>query len=228
MMTVNKVPQQKVKHRILIVDDHPVVRKGVSQLLDEDPDLAVSGEAENMAGALKSIKEHKLDLVLLDISLGKESGLDVLRRLKARYPGLAILIFSMHDESYYAERVLRAGARGYIMKHVMAESIIQAVQKVLSGGIYLSPKMSGLILQQLSEGRALARGSPIGSLTDREIEIYRLLGEGLTAKMIAAKLHLSVKTIDSHRESMKKKLGLSNARELFRHAILWVHEEAGK
>ena len=212
--------------RILIVDDHPLMRQGVSQLINHEKDLLVCGEADEANKALDAIANSKCDIAIIDISLKGSSGIELLKNIKVRYPKLPVLILSMHDESVYAQRALRAGAAGYIMKQEGTEKVIVAIRKVLNGEVYLSDKLGAKMLNQLVGGRGALTGAPIDELSDRELEVFGLIGQGHGTRPIAEKLHLSVKTIESHRAHIKEKLNLKNATELVHHAIQWVQSES--
>jgi len=217
-------PTSKEKQRIFIVDDHPVFREGLAGLVRREPDLAICGEADNAAQALGAIERAKPDLVLADIGLPGRSGLELIKDILAVRPRTAVLVISMYDESLYAERVLRAGGRGYIMKQEGPEKILQAIRHVLSEQLYLSGKMSVRILEAFS-GRRAKTSSPIGRLTDRELEILQLLGQGKDSHAIAKQLHLSFKTVDAHRGHIKEKLNLRTGTELIVYAARWVERE---
>ena len=212
----------KNKKRILIVDDHPMMRQGLAQLIGDEADLTVCGEAEKASQALTAVGKLKPDLVLADISLPDKSGLELIKDLRAIQPGLVVLVISMHDESLYAERVLRAGGRGYIMKQEGGKKLMAAIRQVLSGQIYVSEKISARILEGFSGQRAAAGSSPVDKLSDRELEVFQLIGEGIGTREIATQLHLSVKTVEVHRAHIKEKLGLNTAPELVRFAVRWV------
>ena len=212
---------KKTAIRVLIVDDHPIVRQGLAQLINQETDLMVCGESESAHHAIDAIGTLKPDIVIVDISLGGTSGIELVKNIKVRYPKLLILVHSMHDETLYAERLLRAGASGYIMKQEATERVLTAIRKVLGGEIYLSEKMSAKMMQQLVGGKTASTGSPIERLSDRELEVFGLIGQGHGTRQIAEKMHLSVKTIESHRAHIKEKLNLKNANELVLHAIQW-------
>ena len=213
------------KKQVLIVDDHPMMRQGLVQLIGLEPDLAVCGEAENAGVALDAIGTLKPDLVLADISLPGKNGLELIKDFQTIQPGLPVLVISMHDESLYAERVLRAGGRGYIMKQEGGKKLMQAIRQVLDGKIYVSDKMSANILEIFSGRRAGTESSPLEKLTDREFEIFQLIGQGQRTRDIAEKLHLSVKTVDAHRANIKTKLKLNSATELVRYAVRWAESQ---
>jgi DNA-binding NarL/FixJ family response regulator len=212
---------KKAKRQILLVDDHPIVREGLTEMINHEDDLAVCGTAEEMNQALDQIEKLKPDLVVLDISLRGSNGIEVLKNIKVRHPKLCVLVLSMHDETLYALRALRAGAGGYIMKQEPAERVLNAVRQVLNGEISLSENMEKKMMKQLVGGRAARTGSPLEDLSDRELEVFRLIGKGYSTRQIAEELHLSIKTIESHRAHIKEKLNLKNAMELVQHAIQW-------
>ncbi|HUB86559.1 MAG TPA: response regulator transcription factor [Verrucomicrobiae bacterium] len=222
---MSKKSAAKDARRILIVDDHPMMRQGLAQLIGAEPDLAVCGEAENAERALDVIGRLKPDLVLADISLPGKSGLELIKDFQSMQPGLPVLVISMHDESLYAERVLRAGGRGYIMKQEGGKKLMQAIRQVLEGRIYVSDKISAEILEMFSGHRAATEGSPVDKLSDREFEIFRLIGEGWNTREIAGKLYLSVKTVEAHRLNIKEKLKLKLASELIRFAVRWAESQ---
>lgn len=210
------------RHAVLIVDDHPLFREGLVHLIGNERDLSVCGEAGTAAEAAALTEKLRPALVLLDISLPDRNGLELIKDLHALHPELPILVISMHDESLYAERVLRAGARGYIMKQEGGGKILGAIRQVLAGRLYVSDKMSALLLERLAGPRAKGSRSPIEQLSDREFEVFSLLGQGLATREIARRLGLSVKTVEVHRGNIKRKLGLRTATELVRHAVRWV------
>lgn len=212
--------------RVLIVDDHPVFRAGLTGLVGMEPDLAVCGEAHDAAQAMAAITRFKPDLVMMDMSLPDKSGLEALKDVRAEHPQIPVLMISMHDETLYAERVIRAGGRGYIMKQEGPEKVIQAIRKVLAGGISVSERISSLILDALAGSQGPQQeGASVTKLTDREFEVYRLIGQGKEPQEVARLLHLSVKTVDTHRSQIKRKLGLKNNTELVHHATRWAAEQ---
>ena len=214
------------KTRVLIVDDHPMMREGLVHLLGREQDLEVCGEANNGAQAMELVQSQKPNLALVDITLPDKNGLELVKDMLAVEPETAILVISMHDESLYAERVLRAGARGYIMKQEGGKKLLEAVRQVLEGRIYVSDKMSAQILENFSGGRSKS-SSPIEQLTDREFEVFQLIGQGLDVKEIASRLHLSVKTAEVHRANIKQKLHLKSVGELIRYAVRWIEANPG-
>ncbi len=215
----------KTKKQLLIVDDHPMMRKGLLQLVEDERDLAVCGEADTAGQVLDLVSKCKPDLVLADITLPDKSGLELIKDLQALHPGLPVLVISMHDESLYAERVLRAGGRGYIMKQAGGEKMLEAIRRVLSGQFYVSESMSAKIFEGLSGRRSQAGGSPMEKLTDREFEIFQLIGQGRSTQEIAKQLHLSAKTVEVHRLHIKEKLELKTSSELIRQAVRWVETQ---
>lgn len=222
MATKTQITSQIKKCRVLLVDDHPIVRQGLALLIDREPDLCVCGEAEGAHTAFHAIETLRPDLVVLDISLSGPDGLDVLKEIRMKTENLPVLILSMHDESIYAERAMRAGANGYIMKQEATERVLIAIRRILQGDVYLSDRLTNTMLQQYVHGASQAKKSPLVNLTDRELEVFRLIGEGHGTRQIADELHLSVKTIESYQAHLKEKLALRNARELVQHAIEWT------
>lgn len=211
------------KTRILVVDDHPMMRQGLAALINNEPDLVICCEAENAAEAMEAIAEKKPDMVLADITLPDKSGLELIKDIQALHPGMRVLVISMHDESLYAERVLRAGGRGYIMKQEGGKRLMEGIRQVLAGQIYVSEKMSRRILEIFSGQNVGSSGSsPVEKLTDREFEVFEHIGAGKSTRDIAEKLHLSVKTVEVHRLHIKDKLALRTAPELIRYAVRWV------
>jgi DNA-binding NarL/FixJ family response regulator len=208
-----------------VVDDHPFMRAGIAQLINQQPDLTVCGEAGNTADALRAVAQFRPDLVLSDLTMADRGGLEFIKDLQAAGSSLPVLVVSMHDEAIYAERVLRAGARGYIMKEAGGESLLNAIRQVLRGEIYVSPKLAAGLLENLSGRRPRGSDSPIKQLTDREFEIFQLIGQGKSTHDISAQLHLSPKTVDVHRANIKAKLALKDATALVRHAVRWVETQ---
>ncbi|HTZ47871.1 MAG TPA: response regulator transcription factor [Verrucomicrobiae bacterium] len=210
------------KCRVLLVDDHPIVRQGLGLLIDREPDLSVCGEADSAHSAFRAITTLRPDIVVLDISLSGPDGLEVLKEIRLKTSSLPVLILSMHDESIYAERAMRAGANGYIMKQEATEKVLVAIRRILQGEMYLSDRLTSTMLQQFVRGTTTPKKSPLVNLTDRELEVFRLIGEGHGTRQIAEELHLSIKTIESYQAHIKEKLALRNARELLQHAIEWT------
>jgi DNA-binding NarL/FixJ family response regulator len=207
--------------RVLIVDDHPMMRQGLAQLIDNEPDLKVVAEADTGGQGLDIVVAQKLDLALLDISLPDKNGLELIKDIRSVKADLPVLIVSMHDEALYAERVLRAGARGYIMKQEGGKKLLEAIRQVLGGQIYVSEKMSARILEAFSGRRPDQAASPVARLSDREFEVFQLIGQGKGTKEIAQHLNLSVKTVEVHRAKIKGKLSLVTATDLVRYAVRW-------
>jgi len=208
-------------YRVFLVDDHPIVRSGLSQLVSQEDDLEVCGGTSSAEEALSRIEKARPDIVLLDISLHDGNGLEIARTLQAQCPNVRILILSMHDESIYAERALRAGARGYVMKQEAPETVLDAIRTVLEGDVYLSPRMTSAFLRQIVTGGSEQSRVGVKRLSDRELEVFQLVGQGLSTREIAERFHLSVKTVETHRSRIKTKLGLRSSAELTHHAVHW-------
>ena len=208
--------------KIFIVDDHPIVRQGLALLINREPDLVVCGDAEEANSALQRIESMKPHVVVVDISLNGPDGLDLLKSIRMRDPNLPVLILSMLDELLYAERALRAGASGYIMKQEATEQVLVALRRILGGEIYVSDRMANKMLHRFVGGSAVEIRSPITDLTDRELEVFRLIGGGHGTRQIAEDLHISVKTVESYQAHIKEKLSLKNGRELVQRAIQWA------
>jgi DNA-binding NarL/FixJ family response regulator len=213
------------KKTVFVVDDHPLLRQGLALMIDREPDLTVCGEAEEAQAAMKAIAAKRPDILIADISLNGPDGLDLLKNVRTLYPDLPVLILSMHDESIYAERALRARANGYIMKQEATEKVLVAVRRILGGDIYLSDRMANKLLHQYVSGQYVSGGasadlnSQLAVLSDRELEVFRLIGEGRSTRQIAEKLHLSIKTVETYQAHIKDKLSLRSGRELVQHAI---------
>lgn len=212
-------------YRILIVDDHPLMRKGLAMTLEAEPGLRVVAQAPDAETALDLLDEAKPDIVIVDISLPGMSGLELVKHLKALRPNLGTLVVSRHDETLYAERALRAGARGYVMKLEATEAIVKAVRRVLNGSIYVSEEINERLLLSMAGGQRPIAQFPLEVLSDRELEIFEMTGRGLATRDIAERLHLSVKTVESYRARIKTKLNLDGAAELMKHAVQWVESE---
>jgi DNA-binding NarL/FixJ family response regulator len=224
-----KTPRPARRQRaILIVDDHPMMREGLVQLISHEKDLRTCGEAGTPHEALEQINGLKPDLVLTDITLPGKSGIELIKDIRVMHPGALILVISMHDEALYVERVLRAGARGYIMKQEGGKKIMEAIRHVLEGKIYVSEKMSAKILEVFSGKRPETSSASIEKLTDREFEVFQLIGKGLSTVQMAQHLHLSPKTIEVHRASIKTKLKIGTASELLRYAVRWLESQAAQ
>jgi DNA-binding NarL/FixJ family response regulator len=220
---MNKKPAEETgsKRRIFIVDDHPLVREGLANLINQQDDLTVCGEAEDAAQALAGIGVARPDLALIDISLKTASGLELVKDLGVHFPLVALVVLSMHDELLYAERSLRAGARAYVMKRETTKDVLTAIRQVLGGDVYVSERVVNAMARRLGSSRKAATSSPVEQLSDRELEIFRLLGQGLTTSQIAADLHLSLKTVQAYCARAKEKFGVNSLSELLRAAIRW-------
>jgi DNA-binding NarL/FixJ family response regulator len=221
-MTPNgSLPSDEKVAKVLLVDDHPIVRQGLAQLLDQSNDLKVCGEASSAQSALEAIGRLQPDIVIVDILLKGENGIELIKKIKSLYGKLPVLVMSMYDESLYAERALRAGARGYIMKEEATDKMLTAIRKIMQGDIYLSEGMVSRVLHRLADGKGEV-GTPLDRLSDRELEVFQLIGEGLGTRQIAERLSVSVKTIESYRAHIKDKLELDNSNDVVRQAMQWV------
>lgn len=207
--------------RVLIVDDHPIVREGLSELIDREPDFRVIAEAEDAEVALDLLRSHEFDVAVVDLSLPGLSGIELIRQIKSEFEELPIIVLSMHDEQFYAERALRAGARGYVMKQESSDKVIDAIRRVRKGDLVVSDRIAKKMLVRIvaGDGEEL---QPVERLSDRELEVFQLIGQGYGTRDVAEMLHLSVKTIESYRANIKDKLDLKNAAELMQHAVKWV------
>lgn len=217
----SKSTKDHEEFKVFLVDDHPIVRDGLKTLIERRDDLFVCGEAEDAKGALKAIKQTEPDLVITDITLKDSDGLELTKDIKAHYPDMPIIVLSIHEESTYCERALRAGAQGYLMKEVVSANVIDAIRAVLAGEMYISDTMSKRFLHKMVGGKKAEIQSPIESLSDRELEIFKLIGQGFKASQIAERLHLSVKTVETYRARIKEKLDLADASELLKFSIKW-------
>ncbi len=213
--------------RLLIVDDHPVFRHGISQLIGKLPEVTICGEADNAQTALQAMRLLQPQIALIDISMPGTNGIELIKLMLAEQPRLIILTLSMHDESLYALRALRAGAKGYVMKHQATETVLDALRKVVAGGIYVSPAFSERLVFKAIRGSECDLGSPVDTLSDRELEVLQLFGRGKSTREIADALHLSVKTIETHRAHIKEKLGFKGADEMVKFAVEWMTAAEG-
>ena len=214
------------KWRIVVVDDHPMLRDGVKQRINREPDLTVCAEAASAAEALEAIANHSPEMVIVDVALAGKNGIELVKDLKVRHPRLPVIVLSVYDESLYAERALWAGARGYVMKQENADVLVQAIRRVRSGQVFVSERVSAKILNRVAGRRGDVNASAIDGLSDRELEVFRLVGDGYGAREIAAKLHLSTKTVATHTEHIKHKLSLASTRALTRFAIHWARGDS--
>lgn len=222
-------PAAKAKTRVFVADDHPFIRVGLSHLINKEADMVVCGEAETVASVRSGVEREKPDLLLTDLCLGDGDGLDLIKGLKAQFPNLPILVLSQQDETLFAERTLRAGARGYIMKERATQDVMEGIRTILGGDLYVSRKVAALAMRKLVEGGAEVAanaGSEIAGLSDRELQVFRLLGAGKGTMEVAEALKLSHKTIQTYRENIKRKLGLPNATALIHRATEWVQAQA--
>jgi DNA-binding NarL/FixJ family response regulator len=210
------------KTSILIVEDHPIFRMGIKDMIDHEPDMQVCGEAEDVDAAVCLIESRKPDLVIVDLSLKDSNGVDLVKEIHDRFPFCAALVLSMHDEALHAERCLQAGAKGYIMKQEASESVVEAIRRIMAGHIHVSRRIMNHILTIYQNQPSMAGESPLKRISDRELQIFRLIGLGLSSKQIAVQLNISIKTVGTYQERIKEKLNLKTARELLRHAVIWV------
>jgi DNA-binding NarL/FixJ family response regulator len=217
-------PGRASRKRVFLVDDHPLVREWLTNLINQQPDLVVCGEAESAPQAQAAIVQLLPDVAIVDLSLTNSSGLELIKDLHAACPGVAVLVLSMHDESLYAERVLRAGARGYIMKRETTHNVIAAIRQVLAGKTYISDKVAAALAAQLVASKTPLRGSPVEQLSDRELAVFELLGQGRGTRQIAETLRLSVKTVQTYCGRIKEKLNVGSATELIREAVRWQED----
>jgi DNA-binding NarL/FixJ family response regulator len=215
------------KKAILIVDDHPVLRRGLAAMIDSEPDLVVCAEADSCPAALEAIRESRPDLVIVDLALGDDDGLTLIKHMKSHHESIPTLVLSMHDESLYAERCLRAGARGYVTKQQLDDTVLDAIRCLLEGDTYMSATLRSRLATKFAGGQTLETSSPLAALSDRQLQVFRLIGQGQTTRQIAESLGLSVKTIESHREQIKHKLTLETSAELSRRATQWVETGRG-
>jgi DNA-binding NarL/FixJ family response regulator len=221
MLPTDNTPENMT--RIVIVDDHPMVRERLTEVVNREPDLRVCGEAEDRAQALRIIAETNPDLAIVDLTLKNSHGLELIKDLRVMHPKVRILVVSMQEESLYAERVIRAGAHGYITKQEATRSILEAIRLVLAGEVYLSGQLANRIASALLGRQRATTDVSVGTLADRELQVFELTGRGLGTRQIADKLHLDVKTIETYKSRIKEKLNLRDASELLQHAIAWVH-----
>jgi DNA-binding NarL/FixJ family response regulator len=217
------MPDRKTK--ILLVDDHPLVREWLANLINQQPDLSVCGEAETVQEALDFMKTTVPDLAIVDISLRESSGLDLIKSMKAAHPNVAVIVLSMHDERHYAERAIRAGARGYVMKRETTKKIISSIHQVLAGKLGVSEDVAALFAEKFVDSKPRT-GTPVEELSDRELEVFRLLGQGLDTRTVATRLQISIKTVQAYCARIKDKLNLANANELLREAVRWSETDA--
>ena len=220
----SKQTMSKKKTRILVVDDHPIVRQGFAQLINSEEDLEMAAEAGDVAEAMEALRKHQPDFAIVDISLKGGNGIDLTKSMLAEIPKLPVLIISMHDEGLYVERVLRAGARGYLMKQEATEQVIGAIRKILKGELYVSERMGEALIHKFVSGQSTT-GSVLENFSDRELEVLQLVGQGRGTRQIAEELHVSVKTIESHYAKIKEKLNLKTANELIQYAVKWFHSD---
>lgn len=212
------------KTRILIVDDHPLVRKGLAELINQEPDMIVVGEADDAPAGLKAVTTIEPDLVIVDLSLKTNNGLELIKNIKAVNPSIQVLVLSMHDESIYALRVLKAGAKAYVMKQEVVDKVMEAIRRIRVGKLFVSERVAHQMLNQVVEGTDPSSSSPVDILSDRELEIVNMIGGGIPTREIAQRLNISIKTVESHRAHIKEKLNLENATQLVQFCFRWVEQ----
>ena len=218
----------KSKKKVVIIDDHPIVRHALTQLINMEPDMTVAGQADDAASGLALVERQQPDAAIVDLSLRDSNGIELVKDLRVRWPRLPILVVSMHDESLYAERSLRAGARGYVTKSEPPQNVLEGLRRTMAGGIYVSDRVASRMLGRIVNGRGSPESFPIERLSDRELEVFEFIGQGFKTRQIAQKLHLSAKTVDAHRENIKRKLKLTAANELVQQAIAWMQYQSGR
>ena len=218
----NKGPMVLEKIKIMLVEDHPIFRMGMTELINREQDMEVCGHGEDVAGARTVIEKHRPDIVVVDLSLKNSNGLDLVKEINDQYPQISCLVLSMHDESLHAERCILAGAKGYIMKQEASTSVVKAIREILAGNLYVSSNIMSHILNKFRNQPTALQASPLKTLTDREMEIFQFIGRGHASGEIARRLNISVKTIGTHRERIKNKLNLKDSGRLVRHAVIWV------
>ncbi len=227
MNTTTSRPAAHRYYRVLIADDHPIVRQGLRRLIEQEDDLRVCGEAETVRDAKTAIRELRPDVVVIDISLRQGDGIELVKDTRAHYPSMPLLVLSMHDEAIYAERMLSAGANGYIMKQAASDQFRLAWRRVLEGGIYVSEAVSNAMIQKFAAGGSYQSTNPIDGLSNRELQVLQMIGKGLSTREVADTLNLSVKTVESHRQRIKRKLGLGTGAQLVQYAVNWCAGREG-
>ncbi len=215
------------KTRVFIVDDHPLLRKGLGELINQQLDMIICGEADDAPEALKAICQIQPDLVIVDISLKSQNGIELIKNIKAINPSVQVLVLSMHDESIYALRVLKAGAKAYVMKQEVVDKVMEAIRRIRAGKVFVSERVAAQMLSQVVDGNDPSRNSPVDALSDRELEIVTMIGNGTPTREIAKRLSISIKTVESHRAHIKDKLSLTNATQLVQWCVRWVEENKG-
>lgn len=208
--------------RVFIVDDHPIVRRGLRELISEEGDLEICGEAANATQALEEMENTQPEVAVIDISLGGTSGIDLIKQVQSKCPRVKILVSSIHDELLFAERALQAGALGYVNKQANTERILQGIRAVAKGDIFMSPQMTRVLMRRMIEGVEDLSRSPVEALSNRELEVFELIGHGMTTREISEKLHVSIKTVETHRQHIKEKLGLDSTTDVIRRAVQWL------
>ena len=215
------------RRRVLLVDDHPIVRQGLRRMIEQEPDLEVCGEAGGPGEASQLLRELQPDVVVVDLSLREGDGIEIVKEVRAQYPAIKVLVLSMHDEMIYAERLLGAGASGYLMKHAASDQFLVALRRVLAGATYVSEAVGSRMIQKFATGRDPGAASPVDALSNRELQILQMIGRGLSTRQMAESLKLSVKTVESHRQRIKRKLELASGAQLVQYAVNWVSNPSG-
>jgi DNA-binding NarL/FixJ family response regulator len=226
MPNPSPAPRHASKARVMLVDDHPIVRQGLANLIEDEKDLTVCAQVESAEGALAAMETARPDVIVIDVALGERSGLELVKDVRARWPEMPMLVLSMHDELLYAERALRAGAKGYVMKQEATEKVMEGIRKVLDGELYVSDRMAARLMTQAVHDRGAPPANPLSRLSDRELEVFTMIGHGLGTREIAQRLILSIKTVEAHREHIKEKLNLKNGTELMRFAVQYTLQDA--
>jgi DNA-binding NarL/FixJ family response regulator len=224
---MNKTQGSGKKKRILLADDHPLMRQGLAQLINHEPDLEVCAQAEDVAEALKEIEATKPDIVVTDLTFRTSNGIELIKDIRVRYPDLPVMVLTMHNEVFYAERILRAGARGFVTKGERPATVIAGIRKVLAGEVFVSEKIAAQMIGKLVANKVAPGTMLLDTLSDREFEIFELIGQGLEMRQIAEQFHLSIKTVETHRDNIRKKLDLDNSADLLKYALQWLHFESG-
>jgi DNA-binding NarL/FixJ family response regulator len=226
MPNPSPAPRHASKARVMLVDDHPIVRQGLANLIEDEKDLTVCAQVESAEGALAAMETARPDVIVIDVALGERSGLELVKDVRARWPEMPMLVLSMHDELLYAERALRAGAKGYVMKQEATEKVMEGIRKVLDGELYVSDRMAARLMTQAVHDRGAPPANPLSRLSDRELEVFTMIGHGLGTREISKRLIVSIKTVEAHREHIKEKLNLKNGTELMRFAVQYTLQDA--
>jgi DNA-binding NarL/FixJ family response regulator len=228
MSTLEKKVEPAKKKKVLLADDHPLMRQGIAQLINREPDLEVVAEAEDVHEAMAAIETHHPDIVVADFTFKESNAIELIKDIRIRWPHMAVLVLTMHNENFYAEWVLHVGARGYVTKGEPPGNVIEAIHSVLNGRIYVSEKIASQMLDKMVGNRRESGGLLLDGLSDREFEVFEQIGRGLEMREIAKQFHLSIKTVEAHRDNIRKKLNFDSSTELLKHAIQWFQFESGR